>query len=173
MIVMTGVVEYWGRSRPLRERGPDLNLVFPRTRPRGRDHAESAKRRVEREGIMHRSLIKVAVQAAILTASILGMAVASLAAGFLETDLVANKSSLTDSNGIPHTPAHVDPNLLNPWGLTASSTSPFWVSDNGAGVATLYNTAGTPQALVVSIPAPGDPLGTLGKGNANRRRVQH
>ena len=40
---------------------------------------------------MHRSLIKVAVQAAILTASILGMAVASLAAGFLETDLVADK----------------------------------------------------------------------------------
>ena len=112
---------------------------------------------------MHRSLIKVAVQAAILTASILGMAVASLAAGFLETDLVANKRPLTDSNGIPHTPAFLDPNLLNPWGLTASSSSPFWVSDNGAGVATLYNTAGTPQALVVSIPAPGDPLGSLGK----------
>ena len=105
---------------------------------------------------MHRSLIKVAVQAAILTASILGMAVASLAAGFLETDLVANKSSLTDSNGIVHTPAHVDPNLLNAWGLTSSSGSPFWVSDNGAGVSTLYNTAGTPQTLVVSIPAPGD-----------------
>ena len=112
---------------------------------------------------MHRSLIKVAVQAAILTASILGMAVASLAAGFLETDLVANKRPLTDSNGIPHTPTFLDPNLLNPWGLTASSSSPFWVSDNGAGVATLYNTAGTPQALVVSIPAPGDPLGSLGK----------
>src|SRR6267378_1251306 len=91
---------------------------------------------------MHRSLIKVAAQSAILTASILGTAVACLAADFLETDLVANKSPLTDSNGISHTPAHVDPNLLNPWGLTASSTSPFWVSDNGAGVATLYDAAG-------------------------------
>jgi len=111
---------------------------------------------------MHRYLIKVAAQSAILTASILGTAVAGLAAGFLETDLVANKSPLTDSNGISHTPAHVDPNLLNPWGLTASSTSPFWVSDNGAGVATLYDMAGAPRALVVSIPAPGDPLGKKG-----------
>jgi uncharacterized protein (TIGR03118 family) len=113
---------------------------------------------------MHRSLIKMAAQSAILTASILGTAVAGLAAGFLETDLVANKSPLTDSNGISHTPAHVDPNLLNPWGLTASSTSPFWVSDNGAGVSTLYDNAGVARSLVVSIPAPppGDPLGKGG-----------
>jgi uncharacterized protein (TIGR03118 family) len=111
---------------------------------------------------MHRSLIKVAAQSAILTASILGTAVAGLAAGFLETDLVANKSPLTDSNGISHTPAHVAPNLLNAWGLTTSSTSPFWVADNGAGVSTLYNTAGTPQALIVSVPASGAPLGNGG-----------
>ena len=110
---------------------------------------------------MHRSLIKVAAQSAILTASILGTAVAGLAAGFLETDLVANKSPLTDSNGISHTPAHVDPNLLNPWGLTASSTSPFWVSDNGAGVATLYDAAGVARSLVVSIPAPTIPATPL------------
>jgi uncharacterized protein (TIGR03118 family) len=104
----------------------------------------------------------MAAHAAILTASILGTAAAGLTAGFIETDLVANKSPLTDSNGISHTPAHVDANLLNPWGLTASSSSPFWAADNGAGVSTLYNTAGTPQALVVSIPAPGDPLGKKG-----------
>ncbi len=110
---------------------------------------------------MHHSLIKVAAQSAILTASILGTAVAGLAAGFLETDLVANKSPLTDSNGISHTPAHVDPNLLNPWGLTASSTSPFWVSDNGAGVATLYDAAGVARSLVVSIPAPTIPATPL------------
>ena len=111
-----------------------------------------------------RSLTRCAAHAAILTASILGTAVAGLAAGFIETDLVANKSPLTDSNGISHTPAHVDPNLLNPWGLTASSTSPFWVSDNGAGVSTLYDNAGVARSLVVSIPAPppGDPLGKGG-----------
>ena len=58
--------------------------------------------------------------------------------GFIETDFVANQNPLTDANGIVHTPAIVDPNLLNPWGLVASPTSPFWVSDNGSGVSTLY-----------------------------------
>ena len=36
-----------------------------------------------------------------------------------------------------------DPNLINPWGLTHSATSPFWVSDNGTGVTTIYTGAGT------------------------------
>ena len=31
-----------------------------------------------------------------------------------------------------------DKNLLNPWGLVQAS-SPFWVSDNNAGVSTLYD----------------------------------
>jgi uncharacterized protein (TIGR03118 family) len=38
--------------------------------------------------------------------------------------------------------ATTDPNLINPWGLTHSATSPFWVSDNGAGVTTIYTGAG-------------------------------
>lgn len=86
----------------------------------------------------------------------------SAQSGFLETDLVANSQPLIDSNGFVHTPAHVDPNLQNPWGVGTSGTSPFWVSDNGTGLSTLYNTAGVPQTLVVSIPAPGDPLGAGG-----------
>ena len=47
-----------------------------------------------------------------------------------------------------------DPNLVNPWGLAASSTSPWWVADNGKGVSTLYNGAGVKQALTVTIPPP-------------------
>ena len=111
---------------------------------------------------MHRSLTKTAAYAVIFGASILGTAVGGQAEGFRETDLVANKNPLTDSNGVVHTAPTQDPNLLNPWGLTASQTSPFWVSDNGAGVSTLYNTAGTPQSLIVSIPTPADPLGRDG-----------
>jgi uncharacterized protein (TIGR03118 family) len=34
---------------------------------------------------------------------------------------------------------HIDPDLVNAWGLVASATSPWWVSDNGTGVSTLYN----------------------------------
>jgi uncharacterized protein (TIGR03118 family) len=49
---------------------------------------------------------------------------------------------------------HTDTNLLNPWGLAFSTTSPFWISDNHAGLSTLYNSSGTPQSLIVSIPPP-------------------
>lgn len=86
--------------------------------------------------------------------------------GFVETDLVANKSPLTDANGIVHTPVVPDPNLVNPWGIGESGGSPFWISDNNAGVATLYSATATVPvarlALVVSIPTPGDPLGKSG-----------
>src|SRR5213079_504354 len=61
-----------------------------------------------------------------------------------------------------------DPNLVNPWGLVHSPTSPWWISDNGAGVSTLYNGDGVAfpppptGPLVVTIPPPADaPAGTL------------
>ena len=75
--------------------------------------------------------------------------------GFLVTFLVSDLSNFSP-------PATLDPSLVNPWGLTSSSTSPFWVSDNNAGVATLYNTSGTKQGLTVSIPNPVDPCGAVG-----------
>ena len=34
--------------------------------------------------------------------------------------------------------AQTDPNLINPWGVSESPTSPFWISDNGAGFASIY-----------------------------------
>ena len=51
-----------------------------------------------------------------------------------------------------------DPDLINPWGISFSSTSPFWISDNGTGKATLYNSAGVKQGLVVSMPVGSEPL---------------
>jgi len=63
---------------------------------------------------------------------------------------------------LPGVAATVDPNLVNPWGLTRTPTSPWWVSDNGTGVSTLYNSAGQPfpvgAPLVVTIPNPTGPL---------------
>src|SRR5262245_34132997 len=78
-----------------------------------------------------------------------------LAGNVLQTNLVS------DLPGVAKT---LDPHLVNPWGISESAGSPFWVSDNGTGVSTLYNTAGTPQSLVVNIPGPppADPLGTDG-----------
>ena len=55
-----------------------------------------------------------------------------------------------------------DPNLVNPWGI-AYGPGPFWISDNNAGVSTLYSGVGRAQSLVVSIPPPhGSPPGAAG-----------
>ena len=108
-----------------------------------------------------KALCRRTAVASLMGAIVCATSIAS-AAGFVETDLVANQKPLTDANGIVHQAKVVDPHLVNPWGVGESATSPFWVADNGAGLSTLYNTQGTPQALVVSIPAPGDPLGSGG-----------
>jgi uncharacterized protein (TIGR03118 family) len=55
---------------------------------------------------------------------------------------------------VPGAASVTDPNLVNAWGISFSPTSPFWISDNGTGVSTLYNGAGTPIPLVVQVPPP-------------------
>ena len=66
--------------------------------------------------------------------------------GYFQSNLVSD---------IPGMAANTDPNLKNPWGISFSPTSPFWVSDNATGLATLYDSSGAPRPLVVSIPLPG------------------
>ena len=55
---------------------------------------------------------------------------------------------------LPGVAANTDPNLVNPWGISFSATSPFWISDNGTGLSTLYSGAGATIPLVVTIPPP-------------------
>jgi uncharacterized protein (TIGR03118 family) len=43
--------------------------------------------------------------------------------------------------------AHIDPNLVNPWGIAFSTTSPFWISDNGTGLTTVYDGAGNLRVI--------------------------
>jgi len=74
---------------------------------------------------------------------------------------------------VPGLADHTDPNLLNPWGIAFSATSPFWISDNHSGLSTIYNGSGTPQALVVTVPPPaggtppGAPTGIVFNNNTN------
>jgi uncharacterized protein (TIGR03118 family) len=90
--------------------------------------------------------------------------------GYVETDLVVNKQvgnvpTLTDGNGIVHVAKLFDPHLVNPWGISESTGSPFWVSDNGDGTSSLFATSGQNIAiapLLVSIPSPADALGNGG-----------
>ncbi len=51
----------------------------------------------------------------------------------------------------------VDPNLINPWGNVTSATSPFWVSDTGSGLSTVYTASAT--ALSISGTKPAVPAG--------------
>src|SRR5215468_1769169 len=73
-----------------------------------------------------------------------------------------------EGNSYTVTPLVLDPSLVNAWGLTASSTSPWWVADNETSVSTLYNGAGTKQALTVTVGTDSGPTGvvfnTLGSG---------
>jgi uncharacterized protein (TIGR03118 family) len=58
-----------------------------------------------------------------------------------------------------------DPNLVNAWGLTASSSSPWWVADNGTDKSTLYNgNTGAIVPLVVQVD--GGPTGIVFNGGA-------
>ena len=78
-----------------------------------------------------------------------------LAQHYQRTDLT------TDNATVSPTAPNVDPNLVNPWGIARSSGSPWWISDNGTGLSTLYDSTGLPKSLVVTIPAPnGQPGGT-------------
>jgi hypothetical protein len=44
-----------------------------------------------------------------------------------------------------------DPNLKNPWGLTRSSGSPFWVGNNNSGTSSLYDGGGNPQNFFAKV----------------------
>lgn len=65
---------------------------------------------------------------------------------FTEVNLVSDGSTPA---------AFTDPNLVNAWGLAASPTGPWWVADNGTGLATTYNGHGQAQAITVTIPGLG------------------
>ena len=67
---------------------------------------------------------------------------------------------------LANTADHTDPNLLNPWGIAFSATSPFWISNNHSGTSTLYDGGGNAIPLVVQIPSPsgstpGAPTGAI------------
>ncbi|HEY2342159.1 MAG TPA: TIGR03118 family protein, partial [Chthoniobacteraceae bacterium] len=67
-----------------------------------------------------------------------------------------------------------DEHLVNPWGVAFGPTGPFWVGDNGSGLATLYNVTvdalGTPKAtknpLEVTIPGQGAVTGLVKNNTA-------
>lgn len=87
-----------------------------------------------------------------LTGAVLTVAVTVPASAqfYLQTNLVSDISGMAQLT---------DSHLVNPWGVSLSSTSPFWVSDAAASVSTLYSVdpatgAVSAVPLVVNVPAP-------------------
>jgi uncharacterized protein (TIGR03118 family) len=100
------------------------------------------------------------IAAPLALALLMASAVAGNAAGaniYKVTNLVSDQ---------PGEASHLDPNLVNAWGLAASPTSPWWVADNGTDVSTLYNgNTGDPVPLVVQVE--GAPTGLVFNGGGS------
>jgi uncharacterized protein (TIGR03118 family) len=100
------------------------------------------------------------LSAAKFSIAILTFAPAAFSAGansYTQHNLVADVAGVAD---------HTDPNLLDPWGLCYSATSPFWVSNHRNGTAGVYQGNGTVSATAPTVPAatgsgPGTPTGQV------------
>ncbi len=79
------------------------------------------------------------------------------------TNLVSNQVA---------TGKHIDPLIVNAWGLTYGPGSPFWISDEGSGWSTLYDGHGVAKSLRVLIPSasgagPGSATGIVFNGSSD------
>lgn len=101
---------------------------------------------------MRRSLLLAAVPVLLSAAS-------ARATVFSVTNLVTNDQAA-------HPAQITDPDLKNAWGVSYPPSGPFWVSDNGAGVSTLYTVdpatnATSKRGLIVTIPGDGSVTGQV------------
>jgi uncharacterized protein (TIGR03118 family) len=103
---------------------------------------------------LHRKLLLIAGFASALVWSISPASL--LAQDFTQTNLISD---------IPGLGAVTDPNLVDPWGVSFSAGSPFWVSDNVTDLATVYTGAPSISSTVVSVP--GGPTGQVNNGNTS------
>ena len=78
--------------------------------------------------------------------------------GAAERNAYVVTNLVSDSAAVPA--ASHDANLVNGWGLTSSSSSPWWVSDNGTNVSTLYN-GNTGAKVPLTVGVDGGPTGAV------------
>ncbi len=97
-----------------------------------------------------------------LAFSVVGLTAGPASADYIQTNLVSD---------LPNFAVLQDVALKNPWGLSHSGTSPFWVSDQGTNLSTLYSFANGGVAktnLNVAIPTTATgPQGPTGQVNNN------
>ena len=54
---------------------------------------------------------------------------------------------------------HINPDVVNAWGLVSGPTTPWWIVDNGTGKSTLYNVSNGTFPLTVTVPGAGGEQG--------------
>jgi uncharacterized protein (TIGR03118 family) len=112
-----------------------------------------------RSGITQMSRMRLMCAAVILATM---QAPALFADGFTQTNLVSD---------VPGLAAITDSNLKNPWGVSFSGASPFWVSNQATSTSDLFTVHGlsvSQNALEVSIPKTASgPQGPTGQVNNN------
>jgi uncharacterized protein (TIGR03118 family) len=112
-------------------------------------------------GVRNRTAVGMSLVAALMVA-LIPFTSTRRASAAAASDIYHQTNLVSDLPGIA---LIQDPNLVNPWGISMSATSPFWVANNGSGTSTLYagDVNGSPlvkNSLVVSIPG-GLPTGTV------------
>jgi len=88
---------------------------------------------------LRRSMLMGCVALGLYLPSLMNAAGANV---YLQQNLVSNVAGQA---------AFTDPNLLDPWGISLSTSSPFWVSNHLGGTSTLYSGNGAITAVVVTI----------------------
>jgi len=116
-------------------------------------------------GFRLRSSVLAGAVTVATVAAFLGVSGAVATAGTRAAKAMPNSYSVTnlvsDQAGVA---AHRDPDLVNAWGLTAGPQTPWWVSDNGTSLSTLYGSDGTKVPLDVRVKE--DPTGAVFNGGS-------
>ncbi|HZR21343.1 MAG TPA: TIGR03118 family protein [Verrucomicrobiae bacterium] len=127
----------------------------------GRNPIKTEKRTNNRRGLrLTAGLVAVAC------APLLALADEDGGGRYVQTNLVSDQAGMALLQ---------DTNLVNAWGISAGPATPFWVSDNGSGLSTLYavtyDSSGVvqvaKQGLEVAIPGEGTPTGQLFDGTGS------
>jgi uncharacterized protein (TIGR03118 family) len=98
-----------------------------------------------------------------VVASLLLVLLAASAAFAAEPGNSYHRRDLVSDGGVPA--EHLDPDLINGWGIAASAAGPWWVSAADSAKSLLYNGDGIKSSLIVSVP--GAPTGTVFNGGSS------
>lgn len=91
--------------------------------------------------------VKTLMAAVVATVSVFYTAIGEAEAGYIQTNLVSDVANLAELQ---------DTALVNPWGISFSSTSPIWVSNQASNTTTLYSISSS------LVPTKVMPIGTNG-----------